>query len=142
MLNLSGGWKLVEKVDTETGAFGWINNIAGTNDDHPVLMLNLKQYKEETGFPEGLIYKEYLAALEEVLKNLGGSILWRHPVEVSPVGQPASEVLAIWYPSYAAFVRLAKREVEGAQECLELRQRAVDFESIVGISGTEYPMQP
>ena len=43
-----------------------IRVIAESNDDRPVLMVNLNKYKEEAGFPDGELYSQYMSALAEL----------------------------------------------------------------------------
>ena len=37
--------------------------IAESDNDHPVLMVNLNKYKQEAGYPDGKLYNEYMSAL-------------------------------------------------------------------------------
>ena len=94
----------------------------GGDGDGPVVMLNLNRYREraryEAEVPGGLpadvpgreAYNRYGVVALEVLERLGGRILWAAESKLTVVGDESDqydEVLAVWYPSLAAFVALA-----------------------------------
>jgi uncharacterized protein (DUF1330 family) len=96
--------------------------IAGTDADGPRVMLNLNRYRDRAAYdgevPDGLgaevsgrdAYLRYGVVAARVLSRLGGRILWEaqsgHTV-VGESGERVDEVLAVWYPSLAAFIALA-----------------------------------
>lgn len=93
---------------------------AGGPDDGPLVMLNLNRYREradygaETGETEGLsgrdAYARYAAVALATLGRLGGKILWHADAQQTVVGDESDaydEVIAVWYPSRAAFLELA-----------------------------------
>lgn len=51
--------------------------IAQGNADCPVFMLNLNKYSAEAQFPDGQLYNDYVSALEALLMQVGGKMLWR-----------------------------------------------------------------
>lgn len=63
-----------------------IEQISKGDDDGPVLMINLNKYNSNSGFPNGKPYKEYMQALNILLKQVGGKILWQTPVFGQPIG--------------------------------------------------------
>ena len=98
--------------------------IAGLARDakHPVVMLNLNRYREQARYdgdpPDGLsgdvtgreAYERYAEVALAVLTRLEGKVLWVAPATRTVVGDETDrydEVLAVWYPSVAAFVALA-----------------------------------
>jgi hypothetical protein len=81
--------------------------IAESGKDKPVLMLNLNRYRPEAGYPEGALYKDYMAILNQLLSEVGGKVRWRTPVHGTLVGsQHIHEAMGIWYPSHKAFLSL------------------------------------
>ena len=86
---------------------GVFKSIAGSAEDKPILMLNLNRYVEDANFPDGSLYHEYMTVLDQLLTEVGGSILWRTTVHGTVVGtQNIHEALGIWYPSHQAFLDL------------------------------------
>ena len=101
-----------------------IKKIAQSDDDRPVLMLNLNKYKAEANFPDGQLYRNYMAVLGDLLPTVGGRIIWRSTSYGRPIGeQDIDEVLAAWYPSHQAFLDLSS--VSGSDENFRLRKLSV-----------------
>jgi uncharacterized protein (DUF1330 family) len=78
--------------------------IAGGPDDGEFVMLNLNRYRDRDR------YQLYAAVAAQVLGDVGGSIAWYSPAVGTVVGQPGErwdEVIAVRYPSVAAFLKLA-----------------------------------
>jgi uncharacterized protein (DUF1330 family) len=85
-------------------------------------MLNLNRYRERAEY-EGEVpgdsstevsgreaYLRYAAVAIAVLARLGGRLLWQAESKLTVVGDDTDrydEVVAVWYPSFAAFVALA-----------------------------------
>ena len=42
--------------------------IAESDNDRPVLMVNLNKYKQKAGYPDGKLYNEYMSALDILVK--------------------------------------------------------------------------
>ncbi len=96
-----------------------ISAIADTDQDGPVLMINLNRYVPAADFPNGALYTDYMAALNTLLGQLGARILWQKPVRGQPIGeQSIDEILAIWYPSHRAFLDLPERPGSAENFCL------------------------
>ena len=86
-------------------AFDEVSKIASSSDDKPVLMLNLNTYFYGQSTMSSDAYKAYNSAVEAILREVKGKILWRSPIYGQPVGkQNVHEVLAVWYPSHQAFI--------------------------------------
>ena len=95
---------------------------AGSEADAPVVMLNLNRYRERSEYegevPDGLpadvpgqeAYMRYGVVALAVLERVGGKVLWQAESRLTVVGEETDrydEVVAVWYPSLAAFVALA-----------------------------------
>lgn len=82
-----------------------------------------------------------MAVLGEVLSEVGGRVLWQHPIYGQPVGEQAiDEVLAAWYPSHQAFLDLLT--APGSEENFRLRGLAVEDAVIHRCPGDQYPFEP
>ena len=111
-----------------------IRELAGSQGDGPVLMLNLNRYSDEAAFPHGDLYLNYMKVLEALLPEVGARVLWRAPVSGQPIGdQELHEVLAVWYPSHQAFMDLSR--APGSEENFRLRSQAVETAVIHRIVG-------
>ena len=100
--------------------FSKINKIAVSAEDKAVLMLNLNRYVPKAAYPNGELYINYMRALNQLLEQLGGRILWQMPSFGQPLGgEKLHEIIAIWYPSHKAFLNL--REMPGSAENFKLR---------------------
>ena len=101
-----------------------VKAIAQSGADGPVLMLNLNRYSAEAHYPDGQLYSDYMSVLERLLKQVGGTILWRANVLGQIVGsQDIDEALGIWYPTHQAFLNLMTAPASG--ENMRLRALAV-----------------
>ena len=110
----------ITRVPSESDS---ITATAESGQDSPVLMLNLNRYTVAAGYPDGDEYLTYMAQLEESAGRVDGKVLWRTPAAGQPVGgehDGVDEILAVWYPSHASFLRL--REEPGSYEMYRLRQ--------------------
>jgi uncharacterized protein (DUF1330 family) len=97
--------------------------IAAGPDDGPLVMLNLNRYRDPAA------YARYGVVAQRVLDRVGGRILWHAPVAGTVIGEGEEhfdDVIAVWYPSAAAFLQLvADPELFGArQHRLEGLERA------------------
>jgi hypothetical protein len=101
-----------------------IREIAHGDGDRPVLMLNLNRYSAAAQYPSGRLYKDYMSALDTLLIQVGGVVLWRTSVLGQVVGdQDIDEALGIWYPTHQAFLNLMTAPASG--ENMRLRALAV-----------------
>jgi hypothetical protein len=109
-----------------TDDFAEIEEIANSNNDRPVLMVNLNKYFEGE-YPNGAIYKDYIKALDVLLEqHLASKVLWRMPVYGTPLGaQLLDEISGIWYPSHKAFLAL-RDQGKASEENFRLRNLAVE----------------
>jgi hypothetical protein len=107
-----------------------IKSIAGSENDGPVLMLNLNRYLPEAGYPGGDLYQELIRIIEKVVTDVGGKILWRTSVHGHVVGdQVFHEALGIWYPTHQAFLNLMT--LPDSDENMRLRSVAIADASLL-----------
>jgi uncharacterized protein (DUF1330 family) len=91
-------------VEPDERQFAEIAALAGGEADGPVVMLNLNRYRDREAY---LRYGEVATA---VLERVGGRILWHADARLTVIGDESDrydEVIAVWYPSLAAFTALA-----------------------------------
>jgi uncharacterized protein (DUF1330 family) len=77
--------------------------IAASGEGGPVVMLNLNRYRDREA------YMRYGIVAAEVIARVGGEIAWHSTPRGIVVGEERDtwdEVIAVWYPSYAAFLAL------------------------------------
>ena len=73
-----------------------IESIASSESDTSVLMVNLNRYAPDADYPDGQLYKDYVAELRELVDQVNGKVLWRTSVRGQVVGsQELHEVLGI-----------------------------------------------
>ena len=106
--------------------FSKINKIAVSAEDKAVLMLNLNRYVPKAAYPNGELHMNYMRALNQLLEQLAGRVLWQMPSFGQPLGgEKLHEIIAIWYPSHKAFLNL--REMPGSAENFKLRGMCVEY---------------
>ena len=91
-------------VEPDADQLREITALAGSPEDGPLVMLNLNRYRDQAA------YMRYGEVALRVLEKVGGRILWHAPAQAVVVGDDRDrydEVIAVWYPSAAAFVALA-----------------------------------
>lgn len=133
---------MVEHVSASREAMGRVRDIA-SGPDRPVLMLNVNRYRPDAGFPDGDAYRTYMDRLHHAVGAGGGEVLWRTPVEGQVIGcehDVYDEILAVWYPSHAAFLALPR--AEGAELMFESRAACVEHATILALPGDRFPLQP
>lgn len=118
----------IEPTDEQLAA------LAAHRPDGPIVALNLNRYRRRAAYPPGTpdgdvsgrdAYLRYgMVALQAILAT-GGRILWategRH-VAIGTADDRYDEVVAVWYPSRAAFLALDAHP--GYREAFELHRRA------------------
>jgi uncharacterized protein (DUF1330 family) len=96
--------------------------LAGGERDGPVVMLNLNRYRPRAAYagdvPGGepgevsgrAAYERYGEVALGVLERVGARIVWHAEATSTVIGDAGDrydEVIAVWYPSVAAFIELA-----------------------------------
>lgn len=100
------------------------SQIANSEADGPVLMINLNKYVPEADYPKGKLYKDYMEILDTLRAQVGARILWRTQVLGRVVGtQDIDEAIGIWYPNHQAFLDLMT--APASSENMRLRSLAV-----------------
>jgi hypothetical protein len=100
-------------VEPDERQFAEVAAVAAGEADGPVVMLNLNRYRDREA------YMRY-----GVLERVGGRIHWHTDARLTLIGDDSDrydEVIAVWYPSMAAFSELAT-----APEILGARQHRLD----------------
>lgn len=108
--------------------------IRGRSGQGPFVALNLNRYRERAAYAAGTpdagvsgrqAYMRYgIVALQAIL-SVGGRILWAANAGEVAIGcehDRYDEVVAVWYPSREAFLRL--EEFPGYREAFEVHRRA------------------
>ncbi|HEU0023884.1 MAG TPA: DUF1330 domain-containing protein [Thermoleophilaceae bacterium] len=109
-------------IEPDQAQMAEIAELAGADGDGPVVMLNLNRYRERAEYdgdvpggessdvPGHEAYMRYGVVATEVLARVGGRILWHTDSKRTVIGDETDrydEVIAVWYPSLAAFAALA-----------------------------------
>jgi hypothetical protein len=109
-------------IEPDSDQIRELSAVAGGPDDGPVVMLNLNRYRERAAYesaPPGgedpdvggrEAYARYGIVAMATLARLGAKILWHADAGQTVVGDETDvydEVVAVWYPSRAAFLELA-----------------------------------
>jgi uncharacterized protein (DUF1330 family) len=109
-------------IEPDSEQIAEVAALAGGDTDRPVVMLNLNRYRERAEYdgevPGGdkedvsghEAYLRYGAVASQVLERVGGRILWHTESKRTVIGDESDryhEVIAVWYPSLAAFTALA-----------------------------------
>lgn len=91
-------------------------------NDGPVVMLNLNRYRDRATYDDGRgddgrgdvsgreAYLRYGVVAYQAIEHVGGRILWATSAQDVVIGcdhDRYDEVLAVWYPSRAAFLALS-----------------------------------
>jgi uncharacterized protein (DUF1330 family) len=91
-------------VEPDERQLAEVSAVADSGEDGPVVMLNLNRYRDREA------YYRYAAVAATVLERVGGRVLWHTRSPGTVIGDETDlydEVIAVWYPSHAAFVALA-----------------------------------
>ena len=105
-------------VEPDARQLAEVAAVAGGADDGPVVMLNLNRYRDREA------YLRYGVVALAVLERVGGRILWQTESQRTVIGDDSDrydEVIAVWYPSMAAFASLV-----GDPDILEARAHRVE----------------
>jgi hypothetical protein len=119
-----------------------LKSLAVSPSDSSFVMLNINRYKPEVNFPDGEPYVAYMSAIEHSVGAIGGSVLWRVPVQGGVVGdlEDFDEVMAVWYPSHKAFLELP--DADRAREMFRYRRVCVEKAHIVELSDQAPSLRP
>ena len=119
--------------DTNELEFAKIEEIANSETDCPVFMLNLNKYFDRGRFiNQDEKYNKYIKTVYAILYEIGGKMLWRSPVHDQMVGKQGIDEIwavwyfshAVWYPSHKAFLGL--KDVPTAAKSFTLKRQIVE----------------
>jgi len=91
---------------------------ASSDDDAPLVMINLLRYRERAAYPDGFdaepcsgreAYGRYGAVALQRVASVGGSILWMGDVVatvIAPEGECWDDAVLVQYPSPQAFLEM------------------------------------
>lgn len=108
--------------------------IAAHRPDGPIVCLNLNRYRARAAYPAGTpdadvsgreAYLRYGMVAFQAIASVGGRIVWATEARNVAIGcehDRFEEVVAVWYPSRAAF--LAIEEFPGYRHAFEVHRRA------------------
>ena len=108
--------------------------IAAHRPDGPIVALNLNRYRARAAYPAGTpdgdvsgreAYLRYGIVAAQAIASVGGKILWLTEARNVAIGcehERFDEVVAVWYPSRAQFLRI--EEFPGYREAFEIHRRA------------------
>jgi uncharacterized protein (DUF1330 family) len=108
--------------------------LGAVRPDGPFVALNLNRYRERADYPADSCdanvsgreaYFRYGVVAFAAIRSVGGKILWSADAREIAIGcdhDRYDEVVAVWYPSRAAFLALDRHP--GYREALELHRRA------------------
>jgi uncharacterized protein (DUF1330 family) len=91
-------------IEPDRQQLGELAALAADAPDKPVVMLNLNRYRDRAA------YERYGEAALPVLARVGARVLWHAQASQTVIGEEADrpdEVIAVWYPSAAAFLAFA-----------------------------------
>ncbi len=121
----------------------------GVEDPLPVVMLNLNRYRDRALYPDGTAdadvsgreaYLRYGIVAFAAIKSVGGAILWATDAAETVIGcdhDDYDEVVAVWYPSRAAFLGLAA--YPGYLEAHAHRDAAIENATLIATRGEATP---
>lgn len=144
---LAGGDMSPLHGEPSAEAIASLMNIA---EDRPLIALNLNRYRALAAYAEGEpeygssgreAYQRYGAVALAALAAVGGRVLWAAPAREVVIGcehERFDEVIAVWYPSRAAFLALA--QYPGYLEALERHRRAaIEHAALLFFDATARP---
>ena len=115
---------MAEVPNINKKALDEVSKIAKSGDDRPVLMLNLNTYFHGESTMSSDAYTAYNSAVEAILREVKGKILWRSPVYGQPVGkQNVDEIFAGLYPNHQAFIDI--KDAPSSARFAEAKNRVV-----------------
>jgi uncharacterized protein (DUF1330 family) len=121
----------------------------GAEDGSPVVMLNLNRYRDRAQYAAGAAdadvsgreaYLRYGAVAYAAIRSVGGEILWATDAAETVIGcdhDVYDEVVAVWYPSRAAFLALA--DFPGYMAAHVHRDAAIEQAALIATRGDAEP---
>ena len=119
-------------------------------DDGPVVMLNMNRFAAQAAYEDGRdaegmtgaqAYLRYAVVAVAAIDAVGGKVLWQAPATAPIIGcdhERYDEVIAVWYPSRSAFLRLTDHP--GYTEALAHRDAGLDQAVVIPCDGSDTPV--
>ena len=108
-----------------------MKKIAASDNDEPLLMLNLNRYVAGE-YPNGGLYNEWRRVNKQMLDASEGKLLCVLPVRgkrlSNGVSEDLDEVIAFWYPTHQSFLNMTK--IDLFQRNGELRNQIIDWAAV------------
>ena len=108
-----------------------MKKIAASDNDEPLLMLNLNRYIAGE-YPNGKLYNEWRRVNKQMLDASEGKLLCVLPVRgkrlSNGVSEDLDEVIAFWYPTHQSFLNMTK--IDLFQRNGELRNQIIDWAAV------------
>jgi uncharacterized protein (DUF1330 family) len=125
-------------------------DIAAYHPDGPFVALNLNRYRARAAYPPGTpdaevsgreAYARYGVVAVAAIRNAGGRVLWLSEAVQLAIGcehERFDEVIAVWYPSRAAF--LGMESFPGYRQAFDLhRHAAVEHAALIFCAAGDEP---
>ena len=108
-----------------------MKKIAASDNDEPLLMLNLNRYIAGE-YPNGKLYNEWRRVNKQMLDASEGKLLFVLPIRgkrlSNGVSEDLDEVIAFWYPTHQSFLNMTK--IGLFQRNGELRNQIIDWAAV------------
>ena len=108
-----------------------MKKIAASDNDEPLLMLNLNRYIAGE-YPNGNLYNEWRKFNKQMLDASGGKLLFVLPIRgkrlSNGVSEDLDEVIAFWYPTHQSFLNMTK--IDLFQRNGKLRNQIIDWAAV------------
>ena len=108
-----------------------MKKIAASDNDEPLLMLNLNRYIAGE-YPNGKLYNEWRRVNKQMLDASEGTLLFVLPIRgkrlSNGVSEDLDEVIAFWYPTHQSFLNMTK--IDLFQRNGELRNQIIDWAAV------------
>ena len=108
-----------------------MKKIAASDNDEPLLMLNLNRYIAGE-YPKGKLYNEWRKVNKQMLDASEGKLLFVLPIRgkrlSNGVSEDLDEVIAFWYPTHQSFLNMTK--IDLFQRNRELRNQIIDWAAV------------
>ena len=115
-----------------------MKKIAASDNDEPLLMLNLNRYIAGE-YPKGKLYNEWRRVNKQMLDASQGKLLCVLPVRgkrlSNGVSEDLDEVIAFWYPTHQSFLNMTKLDL--FQRNGELRNQIIDWAAVYRCDGSD-----
>jgi uncharacterized protein (DUF1330 family) len=129
-----------------------IREVVDAGDPAPVVMLNLNKYRDRAAYPADWAgadpdvsgreaYLRYGVVAFQAITSVGGAILWATDAREVVIGcdhEDYDEVVAVWYPSRAAFLSL--ETFPGYLEALAHREASIERAGLIACDASPTPV--